>query len=67
MTRYPDVDAPERKAVGRVLTFQVHSSLKAFPEAAGWTVLSADLIDDAVVSPCAQVVVLACKEQRERR
>lgn len=50
-----------------LLTFQVHSGLKTFPEAAGWTVLSADLINDAVVPPCTQVVVLACEVQRKLR
>lgn len=44
-----------------LITFQVHSSLKTFPEPAGWTVLSADLINDAVISPRTQVVVLACE------
>lgn len=50
-------------------TFQVHPSLKAFPEAAGRAVLPPDLIDDAVVPPGAQVVVLACgaKRQTERK
>lgn len=51
----------------RLLTFQVHSGLKTFPEAAGWAVLSADLINDAVVPPCTQVVVLACERQRKMR
>ncbi len=51
----------------RLFTFQVHSGLKTFPEAAGWTVLPPDLIDDAVISPCTQVVVLACKEERKKR
>lgn len=51
----------------RLFTFQVHSGLKTFPEAAGWTVLPSDLIDDAVVSACAQVVVLACAEERRKR
>lgn len=46
-----------------MFTFQVHSSLKAFPEAARRAVLSSDLVDDAVVSPGTQVVVLACNTQ----
>lgn len=54
-----------RPAVRRVFTFQVHSSLKAFPEAARRAVLSSDLVDDAVVSPGTQVVVLACNVQRK--
>lgn len=54
-----------RPEVRCVFTFQVHSSLKAFPEAARRAVLSSDLVDDAVVSPGTQVVVLACNVQRK--
>lgn len=50
----------------RLFTFQVHSGLKTFPEATGWTVLPPDLINDAVISPRAQVVVLACTEERKK-
>lgn len=59
-------DRPAGLSRGRVgpFTFQVHSGLKTFPEAAGGAVFPADLIDDAVVSPRAQVVVLACEEKR---
>lgn len=53
------------RRVGR-FTFQVHPSLKTFPEAAGRTVLPANLIDDAIVPPCTQVVVLACGEKKGR-
>lgn len=51
---------------GLMFTFQVHSSLKTLSEAAGRAVLPADLIDDAVVSPRTEVVVLACEEERRR-
>lgn len=51
----------------QLFTFQVHSGLETLPEAAGRTVLPADLVDDAVVSPCAQVVVLACGGEEDSR
>lgn len=51
----------------KVFTFQVHSSLKTFPEAARGAVLPADLINDAIISPCTQVVVLTCKGRRRKR
>lgn len=52
---------PKRACLSdRTLTFQIHPGLEAFPEATGRAVLPPDLIDDAVVSPGAQVVVLAC-------
>lgn len=51
----------------KVFTFQVHSGLKTFPEAARGAVLPTDLINDAIISPCTQVVVLTCKERRRKR
>lgn len=63
MQRGPTVSL--RPEVRCALTFQVHSSLKAFPEAARRAVLSSDLVNDAVVSPGTQVVVLACNVQRK--
>lgn len=49
-----------------MFTIQVHPSLKALPEATGWAVLPPDLIDDAVIPPSAQVVVLSCGAKRQK-
>lgn len=47
-------------------TIQVHPSPKALPEATGWAVLPPYLIDDAVIPPSAQVVVLSCGVKRQK-
>lgn len=48
-----------------VCTVQVHSSFETLPETAGWTILPADLINDAVISPRTEVIVLTCKDKKE--
>lgn len=41
------------------LTFQIHASLQTLAEATSRAVFPPNLVDDAVVSPCAQIVVLS--------
>lgn len=45
-------------------TFQVHADHEALAEAARGTVLPADFVDDAVVSPRTQVIVLPCEDSK---
>lgn len=54
-------------AQGRALTSQVHPGLETLPYSTRRTVFPADLVDDAVVPPGAQVVVLAYGERQRRR
>lgn len=51
-------------AQGRALTSQVHPGLETLPYSARRTVFPADLVDDAVVPPGAQVVVLTYRDIR---
>lgn len=52
-------------AQGWALTSQVHPGLETLPYSARRTVFPADLVDDAVVPPGAQVVVLTYREAAE--
>lgn len=52
---------------GRALTSQVHPGLETLSYSTRWTVFPADLVDDAVVSPGTQVVVLTCGERQRKR
>lgn len=48
----------------RLLTSKVHPGLETLPYTTRWTVFPPDLVNDAVISPGAQVVVLTYREMR---